>query len=1030
MIRLRSIARRMAPVLVAMMFGGGALQAQMAEGLNLSVTPSAERVFFDNDLLFGNTTYYGGRVGLHFGRHVSLEGYYLTSDKALRADSATLFDSSDRFGGDVVFTFAQKQFTPFVRLGAGVMTLEDSVRNELLTASVAAGLKFDLWNRLQAQVFVQDVAFRGSRTAAYVDPSRVEPAGGRKTFHNVSVGGGLNLFLGGRPGLTETDRVFQSGLRGVSFPVEIFGGQVDFATAFGLPDVTVAGVRAGPQFGPYVGLRGYYFGSAEQDFDDFNDFYGFGVESQFNLAPSHRAVSPFIVLGGGRLDFTAAQQTLSGFQSREWTATVGAGLGINLTERIALEAGVRSLLMSRDTPGDVTSPDQLESSWLMTGGLKFALGGSRGRRPDVTDPRPPIRIPVDAAATVPSAGPTTDRPADAASVVSDPDESALVRARLESLEREIRELRAVATGNPLPPVVAGATSPVVAGETSPVVAGATSPVVAGETSAASGRMIQIPAPERGEIYVRYGEAGVGASAVTGTAQPPVVGAAAATSRDSAGAAQPGRAANVLPLTNQPAPAAAAVSGGTPPAVSPEYEALLRAVERIGARIDAMEASAVQSDATRTAAALADVEARLEALRNQPTQDRSTVVIPVPGASGPEVVVISPEARPGRGVFRGESFEFAQVGVHTGASLSRPRQALLGVQVDLGSAFGGSARFVPEAAVGLTGDGTFNLNAHVLWPLPLRIQGFTTYAGGGLGILSGRQDASGDSDLELLLPNFVFGASRPVGGFELYGAFQGLDLFDDNRLIFGLRTKLGSRRTVVSQSTATSRQSVSEVLPSQPIDTTPARDDPERARLEAERLRLEAELAGVEGTIQRQRSLAAEEERAAEERRQTDARSREQELDRRRLEDVQRQLLARFGSLSVDVSSVSDVRQSDNGLVVEFGGRSVFASGQATLSEQAQSDVRALAALLVDHSTLSVSVEGHTDSTGDPSANRVLSERRATAVRRALEAYGLAPSRISVVGRGQDFPLASNATAAGRARNRRVEVIVIGLRRAS
>jgi outer membrane protein OmpA-like peptidoglycan-associated protein len=78
----------------------------------------------------------------------------------------------------------------------------------------------------------------------------------------------------------------------------------------------------------------------------------------------------------------------------------------------------------------------------------------------------------------------------------------------------------------------------------------------------------------------------------------------------------------------------------------------------------------------------------------------------------------------------------------------------------------------------------------------------------------------------------------------------------------------------------------------------------------------------------------------------------------------------------------------------------------------------------------VNVEGHTDSTGSESYNEELSRRRANAVAEVLRANGVAPERIATYGMGESAPVATNATAEGRQRNRRVEITVIPATRPS
>ncbi|HEY0957409.1 MAG TPA: OmpA family protein [Roseateles sp.] len=71
----------------------------------------------------------------------------------------------------------------------------------------------------------------------------------------------------------------------------------------------------------------------------------------------------------------------------------------------------------------------------------------------------------------------------------------------------------------------------------------------------------------------------------------------------------------------------------------------------------------------------------------------------------------------------------------------------------------------------------------------------------------------------------------------------------------------------------------------------------------------------------------------------------------------------------------------------------------------------------------VSIVGHTDSTGSDAINDPLSRERAMAVRDYLGARGVAPSRMSVTGRGSHEPVAGNDTESGRAANRRVEIFL-------
>lgn len=101
----------------------------------------------------------------------------------------------------------------------------------------------------------------------------------------------------------------------------------------------------------------------------------------------------------------------------------------------------------------------------------------------------------------------------------------------------------------------------------------------------------------------------------------------------------------------------------------------------------------------------------------------------------------------------------------------------------------------------------------------------------------------------------------------------------------------------------------------------------------------------------------------------------------------------------------------------------FDSGQAELKPDARAHMQKLVQFVQSKPAKHIRIEGHTDSVGSAAANRALSLQRAKSVRQALVASGVAANRISVVGAGAANPVASNASASGRARNRRVVVIL-------
>ena len=119
-----------------------------------------------------------------------------------------------------------------------------------------------------------------------------------------------------------------------------------------------------------------------------------------------------------------------------------------------------------------------------------------------------------------------------------------------------------------------------------------------------------------------------------------------------------------------------------------------------------------------------------------------------------------------------------------------------------------------------------------------------------------------------------------------------------------------------------------------------------------------------------------------------------------------------------------VKEEARGTVIVLPGSVLFSSGAYELTGEAQQKLGLIADTLRPQAkTHDIVVEGHTDSKGTPTSNQVLSESRARAVMDFLISRGIPPGAITSVGIGQARPLADNATAEGRANNRRVEIII-------
>lgn len=114
--------------------------------------------------------------------------------------------------------------------------------------------------------------------------------------------------------------------------------------------------------------------------------------------------------------------------------------------------------------------------------------------------------------------------------------------------------------------------------------------------------------------------------------------------------------------------------------------------------------------------------------------------------------------------------------------------------------------------------------------------------------------------------------------------------------------------------------------------------------------------------------------------------------------------------------------------VSLSAGALFAVNSDTIKDAGKGELRDLAAHIKDLSDVqSVGIVGHTDSTGAAAYNQKLSQRRAAAVKNFLMESGISTRVMTTLGLGEEEPVASNASAEGRAKNRRVEITIRGTR---
>jgi outer membrane protein OmpA-like peptidoglycan-associated protein len=197
----------------------------------------------------------------------------------------------------------------------------------------------------------------------------------------------------------------------------------------------------------------------------------------------------------------------------------------------------------------------------------------------------------------------------------------------------------------------------------------------------------------------------------------------------------------------------------------------------------------------------------------------------------------------------------------------------------------------------------------------------------------------------------------------------------------------------------------------------AKRQAELAAAKEAKMKAEADLAATKAKAEADAAAAKAKSEADALKAKEEAARAEAERSRKAAAELRAQLLDQF-------NRILETRDTPRGLVVNMGDV-LFDFGKYDLRSEAREKLAKLTGIVLAHPGLKLEVEGHTDSVGSDEANQKLSEQRSDTVRSYLIEQGLPDAAISSRGFGKTTPVADNDTAAGRQKNRRVEIVVSG-----
>ncbi|MCA1800874.1 MAG: hypothetical protein LC662_00265 [Rhodothermaceae bacterium] len=734
-------------------------------GVSFSLSPSGDYLIFEDNAGLKPGYAVGGLLGLGFGQYVELHASYLYGDR-YRTDFTRLRGGDEvvserlgllnnydvtiqRYGLSAKVNLASTAIVPYLTMGTGVIRMDRNnlKASESIYISGGAGLMASVASRFNFFIQASHMGYRYNPGSAFLRGSemnvaRLQPA----NFTQVDVTNwdimlGIRAYLGGSRFEDVGDDLifldeFNGGWSNVRYTFDAYYGQIFFEESLGFPSTThIAGLQAGLDFGPHVGVRGFYWrGIDDSDGLDLDKLHMYGA--LFRTAFFRSGITPYINLGGGYMrvmsDYDPGMLTNP---KSQMFALTGVGLEANIIRSLVLKADISAMALTEDGIDNAISPSSINLSPMFTLGISYRIGDfvirQRDRRQPVTEMTRPVAL-------------TETDP-----ITRDLEQRQRMQIMRETaLSTEIA--KALATGDTL--VATNLSSelerlrsdvprPVDVSTEKVTDRGMVTDTLKVVEKKIDDRTITLPVLEDGEIYIRFGKPAPVAPvtpAVTGESQ---------TVRD----------------------------------LERRVEQLLR--EREAARTGQQQPQSsvtvipAQGDDSMDRRMRQFEERMIALLENRQPQTVVTTQPSQGAAASPGVTVIQE---------RQQSGQLNGIAAYLG--VANPNQGVIGLRGDYGTFLSGNIELVPEFVLGFGNDTRmYNINALLLTPLPdvRYIAPFRPYTGLGLGLMAFNNPPDDIAGIQFTW-SFHLGAERDLGPGKLFMEYASLNLFSFNRFNVGYR----------------------------------------------------------------------------------------------------------------------------------------------------------------------------------------------------------------------------------------------------
>lgn len=380
-------------------------------GINYTLSPVGEYVLWNKKAGLDNSFLIGGKLGFGFGETLELRGSYMESinqktrfsDFGIPNYTDSLFTARDakvtRWGGELKANVGKGAILPYLLAGTGVQSIQLDTfdANKQIFINVGAGIQVSLKNRISLGLEVRNTGYRynaGKNLLTAADQTGLGVTNADfdlEDLNNWSIGASLQIYLGGsNPEKMSAidkayyDRVTKS-YKNIGYAIEPSIGKVYFDKSLPFRNAWLAGGTAGVNFGPFVGLRGFYWQALESgETTKFDKLAMYGGELQMNLNTA-TGIIPYITVGGGNIDieennYTGRIVTVNDSirnvlpAEDKGFAMGGLGLVVPISKGFRIFGTARAILTTGSATDDFQEPDQLQTSWMFNAGIKLSLG--------------------------------------------------------------------------------------------------------------------------------------------------------------------------------------------------------------------------------------------------------------------------------------------------------------------------------------------------------------------------------------------------------------------------------------------------------------------------------------------------------------------------------------------------------------------------------------------------------------------------------------------------------------------------------